>query len=50
MQALLFGVTPYDPAMLAVSCASLTVVALFAGYLASFRATRLNPLDALRQG
>ena len=50
LQALLFGVTPYDPAMLSVSGASLTAVALFAGYLASFRAARFNPLDALRQG
>ena len=50
MQALLFGVTPYDPAILSVSGASLTGVALFAGYLASLRAARLNPLDALRKG
>ncbi len=50
MQALLFGVTPYDPAMLSISGASLTVAALVAGYLASLRAARLNPLDALRQG
>ncbi|MCU1261511.1 MAG: hypothetical protein JWO80_4396 [Bryobacterales bacterium] len=50
VRALLFGLSPYDPIMLSLSGALLVTVALFAGYLATHRAARLNPLDALRQG
>jgi ABC-type antimicrobial peptide transport system permease subunit len=50
VQSLLFGLSPHDPIMLGLSGALLVAVALFAGYLATYRAARLNPVDALRQG
>lgn len=45
---LLFGVTPTDSATLAGSAALLAVVALAAGYLPARRASRIDPLAALR--
>jgi ABC-type lipoprotein release transport system permease subunit len=49
VRALLFGITPHDPAMLAAAAAILTAVALAAGYLPAHRASRLHPMEALRQ-
>ncbi len=49
LRALLFGLTPHDPAMLIGSAAMLSMVALAAGYLPARRAARLNPMNALRQ-
>jgi putative ABC transport system permease protein len=49
LRAMLYGVTPRDPAVIAVVAVSLTLVALAATALPSRRATRINPIQALRE-
>ncbi len=46
--SLLFQLSPTDPATLAAVAAGLTAVALLASYLPARRATRVDPLEALR--
>jgi ABC-type antimicrobial peptide transport system permease subunit len=48
LSTLLFGVGPMDPATYAVVSATLAAVALFGTYLPARRATRVDPLVALR--
>lgn len=48
MQSLLFGVTPVDPAAYAVATAVLAAIAVAACAVPALRATRLDPLVALR--
>ncbi|MPY89346.1 MAG: FtsX-like permease family protein [Luteitalea sp.] len=48
LRALLFDVTPTDPLTLAVVSVLLLAVAVTAGYLPARRATRIDPLVALR--
>ena len=48
LSAFLFGVSPNDPATFAVVSFVLAVVALLASYLPALRATRVDPLAALR--
>jgi predicted permease len=48
LEGLLFGVTPADPVTFAGMLAVLTVVAAIAGYLPARRASRIDPLVALR--
>jgi ABC-type antimicrobial peptide transport system permease subunit len=45
---LLFGTTPTDPPTFGIMLVLLTVVALLAGYLPARRASRINPMVALR--
>lgn len=46
--AVLFGVQPTDPVTFVSVAATLTIVALAASWLPARRATRVNPVDALR--
>jgi ABC-type antimicrobial peptide transport system permease subunit len=48
VSSLLFGVTPADPFSLAAGAALMIAVAGLAGYLPARRASRLDPLVALR--
>jgi predicted permease len=48
VQSQLFGLTGHDPRTLAIATVALTVVACAAGYIPAFRASRLDPMKALR--
>jgi putative ABC transport system permease protein len=48
MSSLLVGVTPRDPLAFAAAATILLIVAAFASYLPARRATRIEPLEALR--
>ncbi|PYR92461.1 MAG: hypothetical protein DMF84_13200 [Acidobacteria bacterium] len=48
MVGLVFGVKTYDPGVFAGVAALLSVVALIAAWVPAWRATRINPLEAVR--
>ena len=48
IEAQLFGLTPNDPATLSVAAVLMVIVAAFAGYLPALRASRVDPIRALR--
>jgi macrolide transport system ATP-binding/permease protein len=48
LKSFLFGVKPNDPLAMASSVAILIACALLAGYLPAFRASRIDPMVALR--
>lgn len=50
MESLLFEVRPDDPANLAIVAFTLSVVSVAAAYLPAWRATRVQPVDVLRDG
>jgi putative ABC transport system permease protein len=47
--SLIYGITPHDPMTFATAIVVLAVVALVASYGPAYRASRLQPMDALRQ-
>ena len=49
IRSLMFGVTPGDPLTFIAVSSLLVVIAIAAGGLPAFRATRLDPLRALRE-
>ena len=49
MEGVLYGVRPADPPTLAAAAAALAVAAALAAWLPSWRATRVNPLETLRE-
>jgi ABC-type lipoprotein release transport system permease subunit len=49
MTSLLYGVRPHDPAVFLIVPLLLLVVAVLASYLPARRATKVNPMNALRQ-
>jgi ABC-type antimicrobial peptide transport system permease subunit len=48
MSALLFGVSPRDPATLLVVSILLVAVSLAASFLPAYRATKIDPILAIR--
>lgn len=48
IESFLFGVKPLDPVAFATSALLITGIALFAGYLPARRASRIDPMRALR--
>jgi ABC-type antimicrobial peptide transport system permease subunit len=44
----LFGLTPNDPGTLLLAAVVLVIVAALAGYVPAWRASRVNPIRALR--
>jgi putative ABC transport system permease protein len=49
VSSFLYGLTPNDPWTLGSAAALLAMVAIFAGYLPARRASRLDPMTALRE-
>ena len=47
-EALLYELKGYDPTVIAVSVVLLAIVALGAGYIPAYRASRVHPMQALR--
>ncbi len=48
LQSMLFGLAPTDPATIAVAALSMLVLAVLAGYIPAQRASRVDPMVALR--
>ncbi len=48
VQSQLFGLTPHDPLTLGLATAALALIACSAGYIPALRASRLDPMAALR--
>ena len=47
-QSLLFGLKGYDPIVMLLSAVALSIVAFGAGYIPAMRASRVDPMNALR--
>ena len=49
VEAFLYGVTPHDPVILTGAAVLLATVAGLAGYLPARRASRMDPMQTLRE-
>jgi putative ABC transport system permease protein len=49
MASLLYGVRPHDPAVFLMGPLLLLVVAIAASYIPAWRATKVDPIVALRE-
>ncbi len=49
VSALLFGITPGDPATTAITLFALSMTGLAASWIPARRAARIDPMQALRQ-
>ncbi|MGA8026546.1 MAG: ABC transporter permease [Bryobacteraceae bacterium] len=45
---MLYGVTPHNPALLAIACCLIAATGVIAGYLPALRASSVDPVEALR--
>ena len=50
MASLLYGVRPHDPAVFLIVPLLLLAVAALASYIPAWRATKVDPISALREG
>jgi ABC-type antimicrobial peptide transport system permease subunit len=48
VKSMLYGLTPKDPITLGGSVVLLLLMALFAGWVPAYRASRIDPAEALR--
>jgi predicted permease len=48
VHSVLFGISPFDPLAIGAATAAIVIAALLAGYLPARRATRIDPMVALR--
>jgi putative ABC transport system permease protein len=48
MRSMLFEIGPYDPRIFACGAAMLTTIVLMACYLPALRATKIDPMAAVR--
>jgi len=48
VQSQLYGIKPNDPVSLTLATLGIATVALLAGYVPAYRATRIDPIRALR--
>jgi putative ABC transport system permease protein len=49
LRTFLAGISPFDPAAFALAAAILAVAGLGASYMPAFRASRVEPIRALRE-
>jgi putative ABC transport system permease protein len=49
LRSQLFGVGPYDPGTIAISVTLMIAIALAAAWLPARRASRIDPMNALRE-